>query len=122
MNRFDFTDYTNIRALVDATSRAVNDRHSDLRRAREEYKADPSSKSFMLLRANQYDESLVLSYVMQAESYLLRADSEELCATSPYHTARVAEHRACANTLSARADEYRADAEASHTKWTENTA
>ena len=117
MNRFDFTDYSNIRALVDAAARAVNDQYSDLRKARKEYTDGTGTRAFIDLKTRQHEEALALSYTLHAESYMMRADEEEIDATTAVHHARVAEHRACAATYLARADEARADAEAAKARW-----
>ena len=117
MERFDFTDYNNIRALVDASARAVNDQYADLRKAREAHREGTGTRAFTLRMTQQHDEAMVLNYKLQAESCLLRADNEERSAMTPVHHARVNELRACAATYLARADECYAEAVDSKAAW-----
>ena len=117
MERFDFTDRNNIRALVDASARAVNDQYSDLRKAREAQQEGTGTQGFVYMKMRQHDEALVLNYKLQAEWYLMRADEEQASATTPVHHARINEHCASAATFLARADECLADAVDSKAAW-----
>ena len=117
MERFDFTDYSNIRALINASARAVNDQYADLRKAREAHNEGTGTRAFTLRMTQQHDEAMVLNYKLQAESCLMQADEEARTATTPVHHARANEHRACAATYLARADECYAEAVDSKAAW-----
>ena len=121
MERFDFTDRNNIRALVDATARAVNDQYSDLRKAREDQREGTGTQGFVYMKMRQYEEASALNYKLQAEWYLMRADEEAIDATTVLHHARVNEHHACAATYLARAEECIAEAEKSNAEWLAST-
>lgn len=121
MERFDFTDRNNIRALVDASARAVNDQYSDLRNARKDQQEGTSTKGFVYMKMRQHSEASALNYKLQAEWCLMRADEEALDATTAVHHARVNEHRACAGTYLAQAEECIAEAEKSRTEWMAST-
>lgn len=117
MERFDFTNYSNIRALVDAAIRAVNDQYADLRKARTDFHDGTGTQGFIHMKTKHYNEAMVLNYKLQCESYLMRADEEESTATSALDHARVNEHRACAATYLARADVCLAEAEDEKRAW-----
>ena len=121
MERFDFTDRNNIRALVDSSARAVNDQYSELRNARKDQQEGTSTKGFVYMKMRQHSEASALNYKLQAEWCLMRADEEALDATTAVHHARVNEHRACAGTYLAQAEECIAEAEKSRTEWMAST-
>ena len=117
MERFDFTDRNNIRALVDASARAVNDQYADLRKAREDQQEGTGTNGFVYMKMRQHEEASALNYKLQAEWCLVRADQDEIDATTAVHHARVNEHRACAATYLARAEECIVEAERFNAEW-----